>query len=544
MTAAAAPSDSTPHLAPAPQRPISPELLLTVITLALSALLLFTHLGTQALWDDEANTALVGLGVLRTGDTSAQVDDHNFVAYNGGCELIGLKQRYLPPGQAYIAAGSMALLGRNALGARFGFALFGLATVALLLRWMARDRAPFSWRVFFCVLLVSNVSLFLFFRNARYFAPATFFTVAAGFCYTAPRTKAWAALLGTSLLGLLACNYFLLIPAFATIVVDYLLFTRKSRPIPPGQIAIALAIPLIFGLPIVWIWNPLLFDDQYPDKRGPWLTTRLILAYKNLRDLDVVQIVSLPMLAVPLVLYRWVKNRWLLQAPLFFAVYFVVLILVSPEPAYLLPEGATRYAVPIIPLALAMTATALFAIWQLNRITAVVVALLLTISNLPYPCALARLGLTSSQYNFVGELLDPPLDPYAALAFWVNQNVHAGQSVYVIPNYALYPIMFHAPAPTYAWQFPVHAKPDTPPLPAIQTIGNGAPDVVICEGAWMSNLSAFEAYEAKNGHHYVPAEQVLCSPWALQRPEIYWHGFRFVPSHGPADAIYIVRRID
>ena len=47
-----------------------------VVFVATMALLLFARLGTYYLWDDEANTSLFGLGVWRTGDTSAVID-HN-----------------------------------------------------------------------------------------------------------------------------------------------------------------------------------------------------------------------------------------------------------------------------------------------------------------------------------------------------------------------------------------------------------------------------------------------------------------------------------
>src|SRR5689334_533651 len=77
---------------------------IVVAVLAIEAVLLFAGLGHYALWDDEANTALSAKAVLRTGDTSARVDDHNVLAYRGGAELRDLKLRYVPPLQAYVAA--------------------------------------------------------------------------------------------------------------------------------------------------------------------------------------------------------------------------------------------------------------------------------------------------------------------------------------------------------------------------------------------------------------------------------------------------------
>ena len=84
-------------------RGISARSTIAIATLVTSAILLFARLGHYALWDDEANTALIGQGVWRTGDTSAVVG-HNVVAYHNGAELENLKERYMPPLQYYIAA--------------------------------------------------------------------------------------------------------------------------------------------------------------------------------------------------------------------------------------------------------------------------------------------------------------------------------------------------------------------------------------------------------------------------------------------------------
>ncbi|MCX6976245.1 MAG: hypothetical protein NTZ94_18550, partial [Verrucomicrobia bacterium] len=51
--------------------------------LAVSACLLFVHLGSYSLWDDEAETALGARGILKTGDTTALLD-HNLHARRAG----------------------------------------------------------------------------------------------------------------------------------------------------------------------------------------------------------------------------------------------------------------------------------------------------------------------------------------------------------------------------------------------------------------------------------------------------------------------------
>src|SRR5947208_1660992 len=97
-----------------------------VLTLAAAATLIFARLGTYALWDDEANTALIGESVWRTGDTVAKIGQ-NIVAFRGGGDLVDLRTRYIPPGQFYLVAPFVGLSSRpSTFLARFPFAMVGL----------------------------------------------------------------------------------------------------------------------------------------------------------------------------------------------------------------------------------------------------------------------------------------------------------------------------------------------------------------------------------------------------------------------------------
>jgi hypothetical protein len=73
------------------------------------AALIFARLGRNALWDDEADTALNAKSLLRMGDLSPFVDGHNYFACNSGIEIRNLKIRYIPPLPAVLTAASFAL---------------------------------------------------------------------------------------------------------------------------------------------------------------------------------------------------------------------------------------------------------------------------------------------------------------------------------------------------------------------------------------------------------------------------------------------------
>ena len=82
----------------------SPTLLLiSALVLVLAAVLLFARLGHYAVWDDEAMIALAAKGVIRTGDTSVQPDDHNLLAYPQWLAVAQSAGPVNPPFSAYLA---------------------------------------------------------------------------------------------------------------------------------------------------------------------------------------------------------------------------------------------------------------------------------------------------------------------------------------------------------------------------------------------------------------------------------------------------------
>ena len=176
-----------------------------LVTLAVAPLLL-VHLGTYALWDDEANTAIFASNVWRTGDTTA-FDGTNIIAFRGGLELAGTKNRAYPPLQYFFAAPFIGLLGHTAFAARLPFALAGLAGFFLWSWWMLRD-APLSLSGLTALFTLGNVSLFLYLRQSRYYALA--FALALAFVYLylhRHRSRRHRVALSLTGVALLACHY-------------------------------------------------------------------------------------------------------------------------------------------------------------------------------------------------------------------------------------------------------------------------------------------------------------------------------------------------
>jgi predicted membrane-bound mannosyltransferase len=152
---------------------------LALLVIACAAVLLFARLGHHALWGDEAGTALVAKGVLRTGSTSALVDDCNIFAYDNGRQLKKLHERYMPPLQSYLVAPFLAAFGRqSAWAARLPFALCGLASIILILWWLWHEEVRLLIALLMCLGLVCNVSLFLYSRQCRYYGAALLSSIA------------------------------------------------------------------------------------------------------------------------------------------------------------------------------------------------------------------------------------------------------------------------------------------------------------------------------------------------------------------------------
>ena len=191
------------------------KIVIAVIVIMVSSFLLFYRLGHYPLWDDEATTAMFGQSVWEKGDTYA-IRDHNIIAFNSGVELRDLRNRYIPPLQFYLAAPFVGLAPGSAFAARLSFAICGLLTVLLMLVWLWRTRASVSTWLLMSAGILGNVSLMLYFRQCRYFAPAILATTALAFLYVFRdnRKRTLFAIVLVSLM-LLASNFMFYVAVMA-----------------------------------------------------------------------------------------------------------------------------------------------------------------------------------------------------------------------------------------------------------------------------------------------------------------------------------------
>src|SRR5262249_21672236 len=144
-------------------------------------------------------------------------------------------------------------------------------------------------------------------------------------------------------------------------------------------------------------------------------------------------------------------------------------------------------------------------------------------------------GFRSTVAEFVRELVYPPPEPYTPAAAWLSEHAPGGASVWVLPDYAAYPLMFHAPEMLYAWQLHPGAA-DYAQLPRIHFRGVEPPDYLVAFGPLRRAIQ----WRNPPGSRYALAA-VLNTYWNAQyRPELVLHRFKAVPAFDPAsEAVYI-----
>lgn len=484
---------------------------LIAVVIGIASLQLFAQLGHYALSEDEANSALSARSVLQSGDTSAWVDGHNLIAFRQGAEIRDLKLRYLPPLPAYLAAPSLAVFGETAGAARLPFALCGLASVAVLLLWLSRSGAGNAMWLLTSLAMLGNTSFFLFMKQCRYYAPATLLTLIIGYAYVR-RGRYWAPLVGVVSFALLATNTINYAAACAVLALDYWVWARHEHRVSRREWLQILLPQVAAGGALLAIWNPLL--HHVAPESSDWLRERATLLWWNLRDLDRCEFGAL-LLLLAVALVR--RPFWLRRAGAALAVYLVAVTLVSPQPVSLTSEADIRYLVPILPLCMVIQAGVLSAVTQ--RTAVIALFGLIAFGTNWLNSSVIGAGPHSTPWRYLGELRDPPADPYRVASDWINAHVRAGQTVRVLPQYMTYPLMFHAPAPTYAAQLAWPPAPQFRGLPDVHFLGRVRPDFVIAFGSTESEIGT---------ENLGPVADVatLDIYWhETYRPELIWRRF-------------------
>jgi hypothetical protein len=395
-----------------------------------------------------------------------------------------------------------------------------------------------------CAGLVCNVSLFLYSRQCRYYGPVLLCSIAIVCLYLRWNgRRSGLAAIAMFLICLLAANYINYVALCVCLAADCWIWREKEhRPTLPDWLLLLLP-QIVAGAFIVSIWNPLRFHPA-PADNANWFAQRLALFWWNWRDMNHCEFGALVLLVLASFSYLLSRDRWLLRAPMALFIYVTVVTLCSPQPIASGRIADVRYLVPVIPLCIAIEALALVALARKWPRMAVLLGLLAFGTNLFNEGPLLFWGLRSSIASYLGEIINPPSDPYTRAAQWINQNVRDGESIWVQPDYAVYPLMFHAPKAIYAWQLADPPAPQFAHLPDIYFQGRQPPDYLIIFGPNRGAVTRVLSTWNRPGVAYQPITTIDCYWRDLYRPELVWRTFKPVTNYSRTfEAIYILKQV-
>ena len=521
-----------------------------VAWLVVCGVLLFARLGNYALWDDEANTAIFAANVWSTGDTSAY-DGTNLVAFREGLELTGLKNRVFPPGQYFMDAPFIGLLGLNALAARLPFALAAFAAFVLWAWWLRRARTPWPTLALTLLLVVGNVSLFLYSRQSRYYGVSWALTLALFYLYVHRGESTRNRVLFTlASVALLSVQYLYYGATMVCLAVDYLAFEWKKSQDTWRQRLIFLGVQALGMAAIVGVFNPL-GRKVTPYVPANWWEDKLKLAWWDLRDLSSAEFFFVPMLVVALAVWAAGQRRdsWLLRGVVAMVMYALMASVFSQQPVGWATVADIRYMVPTIPLGIALTARTLTASRKWLQVVGVAVGAFLALSTPAWRAfqfavrAPTKMPVRSTLVSYLGELRSPQSSAYNETADYLSRNVPAGAQVWVKPDYAIYPLVFHAPQLRYMWQLRVDQRSAYPTLPAFHFRGMGVPDVIVAFGPDVGNVRGVVSQLEQRGVAFEPEVRLGVVGPDRTRPELFWRSFETDPVRNPdGDGTYVFRR--
>jgi len=528
-----------------------PKRIIFILTLLMAAALLFTRLGHYALWDDEAVTSLTAKNVMVTGDTGVAVENGNLMLYNSGFLLHNLHDRSSPPLATYCIALSFAVFGKDAWSARLPFVLFGLATIALALWWVRKQ----STTVFTLVAMgfLCNVTLILLFRQCRYYAPSTFFTLLVVYIYYhwrgGLRPLFWMALAS---IGLFAANYLNCVVLYGCLALDYWFWKRKETPMGLKEWSCLILPQAVISGALALIWNPMKTGEgSYAFADNALKKIYLILV--SFRDLNVCEYYILMTLVAAIYFgFFSKKDRWLLRASMALYAYIVILSILSPQQIALRGVTDVRYYGPMVPLGIALSVGVICCVarWfqkisssqRLACVLALVLGFLLFATNLFNGNLMKR---PSTILAYLGELASPPPEPYTPTAAWINEHVPKGKTIFVLPDYMVYPLMFHAPHALYAWQIRDRSDPQFKDMPPVHFEGEINPDYMIAFGPKAEQRMELRHESLrKNNADYRLVASIDVFWKDMYRPELFWRTFTPI-KRDPTQktAIYIYKRM-
>jgi hypothetical protein len=271
------------------------------------------------------------------------------------------------------------------------------------------------------------------------------------------------------------------------------------------------------------------------------------LFWWNLRDTNACEFFPTSLILLAPVIGLLTRGHFsnVLRAFVAWVMMTVVITAGSPQPVGTASVADIRYMVVAIPLALFIVWKILVFVSDKNRFIAILFASVLAFTNvvqLAFP-HVTKMSFQSTLFLFLKELQTPQRSPYRETAEWLNQHAEKGETAWTSPNFAAYPLMFHASKVTFAWQLSPSKRGVYPQLSNIHFYGVDAPDYLIGFAQGVFDVDRIASQAAARGIQYEKMSPLLVYGRDMTRPELFWRAFKTVPIvNAGQDAVYVYRR--
>jgi hypothetical protein len=438
----------------------------------------------------------------------------------------------------------MLCFGDNAMGARIFFSFLGIGTFFMLFLGALKKSQDINFFLIFAIFLIGNIALVLFFRQARYYSPGIFLitllTLLNVNCLGTGK-KMWLAALALVLLYLV--NQLWALAAALCLAIDIFLWQPKTSranwraffgPIIAGCFSIGV---------VSFVWNPFLTSYGEHLANNSALQRAELLCW-NFRDFNSAELGSLPFLILSLFVGFWKKDSAILRALSCLMVFFLVIAACSPQPVSNTSVADVRYLSPMIPFAAGITAKTISHFLEKRNIVRLGISSAFAFTTL-YQGAPILMQLRSTPVLFVREMLSETKEPYSVATRWLQKNILGQKTIFVVPGYMAYPLMFHAPEFIYAWQLRPEQKQEEQfkDLPDIHFKGLVPPDYIVVFGPSVEQVRQLMSQWSMQGLRYQEVTRLMTFWKDLYRPELFWRTFKPIEKFDPnTEAIYIFQR--
>ncbi len=423
----------------------SSEWISTILIVMLAAVLLFTHIGKESLWQDEAETALLGKNIMQFGLPIAY-DGKNLVSQEAGMEFgKDYLWHWTSWGDKYLAALSMKLFGKTTFGARFLFAVAGLLSVFYFHRTALRIFSAAGEANLSALFYTTSVPFLLYVRQCRYYAIVLLCVVLMLFFLLRPRRSPahWVGFVIVAFF-LFHSNYFLCIALLGAFAAGVVLMRLTGR-FPTREFIWGIGSATAVILPGMLLYHSYRLS---PGDIGRSFLKNLLSYLTNLNDFFFPLILMLGLMAVLVVnrragkrLLRGMDGMRVLSGGLVLLLSYIILLSFAPF-AFL------RYLIAAFPVMILLLSSAVFLLSPGRRGMTYLLSAVLIGSNLlnalpgyALGWSPARKKIRSYPAEYIHELYSPPKGPIHAIVDYLRQ--HANPEDVVLMTYGDLPIKFY-----------------------------------------------------------------------------------------------------